>query len=161
MASLALVLAIGWAIASVEDKAGFVPPDARNIRKDILPNGYQLSYVVTRKSPELGWSPIAMKKAEESGWRKCSGPRLGRWTVHMDRTGQQLKLIHRHVLMLAKSERTLILVGQYYSQAPAERGVPSSIPPDSDGQHVTVMELSGTEEDMEEARSTFSAMCPK
>lgn len=60
--------------------------------------------------------------------------------------------------MLVRPGRALMIVGNYYSRLPIG-GFPLSIKPDNDQQHVTVMEIVGTEQDIETIRSNFSASC--
>jgi hypothetical protein len=144
------------AVPTAADSSLFLPEDARDVRTDETQSGKQLSFTVKRKYPELAWRPSSLEKAQSSGWRKCSGSNLGRWTIHGDRTGPQAQMVHRYVEMMAKADRAMMITSQYYSPSSLDRGIPSSTPPANDDQHVTVLEVMG---DVERTKSMFSAIC--
>jgi hypothetical protein len=144
------------AAPSAVETSLFVPDDARDVHTDKTPGGKQLTFTATRKYPDLAWRPGALDKAQTSGWRKCSGPNLGRWTIYGDRTGPQPQMVHRYVVMMAKADRAMMITSWYYSPSNLDRGIPSSTPPANDDQYVTVLEVVG---DVERTKSMFSATC--
>jgi hypothetical protein len=144
------------AAPSVTETSFFVPEDARDVRADETQSGKQLTFTATRKYPDLAWRPGSLEKAESSGWRKCSGPNLGRWTTFGDRTGSQPQMVHRYVVMMAKAGSAMMITSQYYSPSAVDRGIPSSTLPANDDQHVMVLEVVG---DIEKTKSMFSAAC--
>lgn len=144
------------AAPSANERSFFVPEDARDVRADETQSGKQLTFTAKRKYPDLAWRSGSLEKAEGSGWRKCSGPNLGRWTTFGDRTGSQPQMVHRYVVMMAKADRAMMITSQYYSPSAVDRGIPSSTPPVNDDQHVMVLEVVG---DIEKTKSMFSATC--
>jgi hypothetical protein len=144
------------AASTAADTSVFVPEDARSVRADETQSGKQLTFTAKRKYPDLAWRPGSLEKAESSGWRKCSGPNLGRWTIFGDRTGSQPQMVHRYVVMMAKADRAIMITSQYYSPSSVDRGIPSSTPPANDDQHVTVLEVVG---DIERTKPMFGAAC--
>lgn len=151
-------LTLGCAGSSTGDNRILVPRDATNIDERTTPNGTQLSFDVERKYPDLGWDHSSLKVASASKWRTCYGPDFGRWRVYGDKTATPPRLVHQHSTMVVMPGRALIIVGNYYSRLPIG-GFPLSILPDNNRQHVTVMDIVGTERDIETTRSIFDANC--
>ena len=151
-------LTLGCAGTSASENRSVVPRDAANIDERATPNGTQLLFDVKRKYPDLGWDHSSLLVSSASKWRICSGPDFGRWRVYGDRTTIPPRLVHQHSAMLVKPGRALMIVGNYYSGLPIG-GYPLSIKPENSQQHVMVMEIVGTEQDIETIKSNFSATC--